>query len=230
MESEIERLKDFFLKIVDSLEDHLRVTRLRKNHSMMQLREEIKKIPLSPGQYYHDHTSKIFKAESILELIECLSWLWDYLNPGLLDSFVEKFGSDDIKRLMSEYLRELEEFRMRVKISDYLQAIPRQGGGYTHRLQSFQKIITQMGKDWEEQTLQDVEEYKIELAEKLYIQTFLLHTLPIHSSIVFSIPHWMPIDFVELKPFFHHKGVIKVSLNDCCLIDWTKEVSMLGPT
>ncbi len=43
-------------------------------------------------------------------------------------------------------------------------------------------------------------------------------------AIVFSIPHWMPIDFDKLKPFFHHKGVIKVYLNDSCLIDWTKEV------
>ncbi len=218
-------MKIFFKNIVQCLEDYLQESKV----SVLELQKEIKNIPLSSrfqlGKYYRDQTSKIFRTESILELIECLSWLWDYLNPGLLEYFVKEFGSDENKRLMNDYLRELKEFRRRVKISDYLRAVPRHDDVYSH--QFLQKIITQMGKDWEKETLQDMEEYKIGLSEKLYIQTFLLHAQPIHSSIaiVFSIPHWMRIDFVKLKPFFHHKGVIKVYLNDLCLIDWTKEVS-----
>ncbi len=126
---------------------------------------------------------------------------------------------------MEEYLRELEEFRKKVKIGEYLQAVSSQKDLFIHRF--YKKIVTQMGKDWERETLQDVEEYKNELSEELCIQNFLPHVQVKRSSIaiVFSIPHWMPIDFDKLEPFFHHKGVIKVYLNDSCLIDWTKEVS-----
>ncbi len=72
-----------------------------------------------------------------------------------------------------------------------------------------------------------MEEYINELCEKLCIQKFWARYRVIRSSIaiVFSIPHWMPIDFDKLEPFFHHKGVIKVYLNDSCIIDWTNEVS-----
>ncbi len=120
---------------------------------------------------------------------------------------------------MDKYLRELKEFRMRVKIGEYLQAVPRKDDVCNHHF--YKKITTQMGPDWEKETLQDVEEYKIELSKELYIQTFLPHIQVIRSSIaiVFSIPHWIQINFVKLEPFFRRKGVVKVYLNDSCLID-----------
>ncbi len=126
---------------------------------------------------------------------------------------------------MEKYLRELEEFRRKVKIGEYLQVVSSQKDLCIHSF--YKKIVTQMGKDWERETLQDVEEYKNELSEELCIQNFLPRVQVIRSSIaiVFSIPHWMPIDFVKLDSFFHHKRVVKVYLNDLCLIDWTKEVS-----
>ena len=196
---------------------------------MTELQEDIKNIPLSLrfqlGNYYRDQTSRIFKTESVRELVECLSWFWDYLNPGLLDYFVKKFGANDNIRSMNEYLKELKEFRMSVKLGEYLRAIPRPNNVCDNLFSM--KILTEMEENWEKQTLQDMEEFKIGFSEKTYIQTFLLHAQPIQSSIaiVFSLPHGIQINFVKLEPFFRHKGVIKVSLNDCCLIDWTKEVS-----
>ncbi len=156
-----------------------------------------------------------------------LSHFWDSFNPGLLAFFVGKFGSEENIESKDTYLKELKEFRMRVKVSEYLRAVPQQDDVYLDSHHFYKNIITQMGQGWEEKTLQDVEEYKIELSKELYIQTFLPRIQVIRSSIaiVFSIPHWMPIDFVKLEPFFHHKGVIKVYLNDSCLIDWTREVS-----
>ncbi len=225
LESTIGRLNNKFEYLVDSLEDYL----LDSNVSVSKLQRAIKHIPISLrsqlGEYFQEQTSKIFKMDSVPELVELLSRFWYYLNPGLLTYFVGRFGSKDNIRSMEKYLRELEEFRKKVKISEYLQAVSQQKDLCSHRF--YKRIVTQMGPDWEKETLQDVEEYTNELSEKLCIQNFLARFQVMRSSIaiVFSIPHWMPIDFVKLEPFFHHKGVIKVYLNDLCLVDWTKEVS-----
>ncbi len=70
---------------------------------------------------------------------------------------------------MNKYSRELKEFRMRVKISDYLQVVSRQDDVCS----LYKNIMTEMEPDWEKATLQDVEEYKNKLCEDLYIQIFL---------------------------------------------------------
>ncbi len=225
LESEIERLNKEFDNVVESLEDHL----LESNVSVGKLQRAIKSIPISLklqlGEYFLRQTSSIFKTESIPELMVLLSYFWDYFNPGLLQYFVGKFGSKDNIKYMDKYLRELKQFRMRVKIGEYLRAVPRQDDVCSHHF--YKTIMTQMGPDWEKETLQDVEEYKIELSKELYIQTFLPRIQVIRSSIaiVFSIPRGIQINFVKLEPFFHYKGVIKVYLNGSSLIDWTKEVS-----
>ncbi len=222
LKSEIERLETLFKNIVQSLKDHLK----EKKVSVMKLQKEIKSIPLSLqfrlGQYYRDQTSRIFRTKSIFELLECL---WDYLNPGLLDYFVTKFGSKDNKRSMKNCLKELKKFRMAVKIGEYLRVIPRQEDVCSRQFST--RITTEMRMDWEKNTLQDVEEYKNELSKELYIQIFLprVHVIRSSIAIVFSIQNGMKINFVKLEPFFLRKGVIKVYLNDYCIIDWTKEVS-----
>ncbi len=210
---------------MDSLEDYL----LESKVSVNKLQSAIKHIPISLrsqlGEYFQEQTSKIFKMDSVRALVLLLSQFWYYLSPGLLTYFVGRFGSEDNIRSMEEYLSELEEFRKKVKISEYLQAVSSQKDLCSHRF--YKKIVTQMGPDWEKETLQDVEEYINEFFEELCIQNFLARFQVIRSSIaiVFSIPHWMQINFVKLEPFFHYKGVVKVYLNDLCLIDWTKEVS-----
>ncbi len=117
---------------MNSLEKYL----LDSKVSVGKLQRAIKNIPISSklqlGEYFLEQTSKIFKTESIPELMLLLSYFWDYFNPGLLQYFVGKFGSKDNIRSMEKYLRELEVFRRKVTISEYLQAVSSQKGLSSH--------------------------------------------------------------------------------------------------
>ncbi len=121
LESEIERLSKEFENLVNSLEKYL----LEKKVSVGKLQRAIKNIPISLkhllGEYFRQQTSSIFKTESIPELMLQLSYFWDYFNPGLLAFFVGKYGSKDNIGSKDAYIKELEEFRMRVKVGEYLQ-------------------------------------------------------------------------------------------------------------
>ena len=226
LESEIKKLVERFESIVEAFEESL----IENNVSVKKLRGSIKHIPVSLklqlGEYFCDQTFKIFRAESIEQLIALLSYFWDYLNPGLLEFFVGRFGSDNDIDLIEDYVKELQNFRSRVKLGEYVRACHTMSRAYKRNF--YKQIVTIMGENWEKETLQDAEDYRIELSEKLHFQAFIPRMDVRYSSIaiVFSIPRWIQISFVELEPFFHYKNVNKVYLDGNCLVDWIKKVSV----
>ena len=222
----MKKLKKRFENIVESFEGTL----LKNKVSVEKLRGSIKHIPVSLkrqlGEYFCDQTFKIFRAESIKQLIVFLSYFWDYLNPGLLEFFVGWFGSDNDINSIEDYMKGLQNFRSQVKLGEYVRACPTMS--HTYKRNFYKQIVTIMGEDWEKETLQDAEDYRIELSEILHFQAFIPRIDVRFSSIaiVFSIPRGIQINFVELEPFFHYKNVSKVYLDEVCLIDWIKKVSV----
>ena len=162
LESEIKKLEKRFENIVEAFEESL----IENNVSVKKLRRSIKHIPVSLklqlGEYFYDQTFKIFRAESIEQLIALLSYFWDYLNPGLLEFFVGRFGSDNDIDLIEE--KELQNFQRRVKLGEYVRACHTMSHAYKRNF--YKQIVTIMGKDWEKETLQDAEDYRIELSER----------------------------------------------------------------
>jgi hypothetical protein len=215
-----------FEGLVEAVEESF----LKRCVSVVKMQKSIKHIPISLklqlGEFFREQASHLFQAKSVEEIFYLLSSFWDYLNPGLLIFIVGRFGSDNDTDLVTAYAEEIGLFRRRVKVGEFIRASHTESPACHHY--SYKRIVTIMGDDWEKETLQDVEDYKTELANKLHFQSFLPQVHVRHSSIaiVFSIPHWIQIDFVELEPFFRSKNVVKVCLGDQCLMDWTKQVHL----
>ena len=111
-------MKKKFEDLVETVENSF----LTRGVSVVKMQRSIKHIPISLklrlGQGFMEHASRIFKADSIAAIFHFLSFLWDYLNPGLLDFMVERFGCSKDIALMRAYLEELEMFRRRVKVGE----------------------------------------------------------------------------------------------------------------
>ena len=203
-----------FEELVETVEDSF----LACGVSVVKMQRSIKHIPISLklqlGEYFREHASIIFKADSIAVIFHFLSFFWDYLNPGLLDFIVGRFGSPENIALMRMYLEELDMFRRRVRVGEFIRANHKESVACHHYF--YEKIVTIMGDDWEKETLQDVENYKIELAIKLQFQPFLpqVHVQPSSIAIVFSIPHWIQINLKHLEPFFRSQKVVKFCLGN----------------
>lgn len=204
------------------------ISRLEKEFKdlLEKIQKSVKHIPVSELSNYFLELSTT-KAESIPELFNLLSDYWDYLNPGLLEFLVRKFGSDDDIELLQVYLEELERFQASVKVGDYVRARPTENSAFC-----YQKIITIMDPKWETKTLKEVERFKKELAKEHRIQPFLARiNLKLSSiAIVFCLPHWIKVEMDELEPLFARKKVIQVFWGDLCHIDWTKQVITLTYT
>ena len=220
LDKQIKILEKKFEDLVEEIEDSF----IERKIPLIKIQRYIKHIPVSRklelGEYFSEQIFKIFKAKSLLELFAILSFFWDYLNPGLLEVIVGKFGSDaDIKR-MNSYSKELKAFRRQVKLSNFVHAHHRESQACSHYF--YKRITTIMGGNWEEKTLQDAEEYRIELSQRNYYQMFMpqMHVQESSIAIVFSIPHWLQINLEELEPFFRRNEVIRVLFNDFCVIDW----------
>ena len=223
LEDRIAQLKEDFEEFVDSIEESF----IENCVPLTKIQKSIKHIPLSLkrdlGDYFYNKTEQILSAKSIQSLFVFLSCYWDYLNTGLLEFLVKKFGSDKDNQLLGAYLKKLGQFRCSVKLGEYVQS--------KHLFVDvsachYKKIIAIMGPGWEENTLQDAETFKIELAEESLVQPFLTRIHANRSSIalVFYLPVWFEVKMEDLRSFFKTRSVSKVYLDDVCLFDWTKQV------
>lgn len=225
LEEEIGMMEGKFEELVETIEDSF----LECSVSVVKIKRLIKHIPMSLklqlGEYFREHTSPIIKANSVEEIFNLLSFFWDYLNPGLLVFIVGRLGSPNDIDLVRTYSKELELFRKNVKVGDFVHANRTESRACHHYF--YKKIVSIVGDHWKNKSLEDMEDYRIKLSIELQFQPFLtqIHVKRSSIAIVFSIPHWIQINFEELEPFFRSNGVIKVCLEDLCVIDWTNQVN-----
>ena len=210
-----------FFKVVQDIEDSFR----EKNLSVSDIKSSLKFIPEHEKYYLEkkpEIRSDIFVAKSLEELFYILSGIWDYLHPGLLQFVVTKFGCDEDKVRVETYLQEVNSFREKTKLGIFLKT------AYNVQMNKtpFGKTLsTTMGEMWEEKTLQDMENYRVQFAEKANCEQFLVKSIPIRSSvtILFNIPSWIQLNLVKLYSFLSSCGAVKVCLNGDCIYECQPE-------
>ena len=224
LEAEISRLKQEFEDLVDSVEDSF-----TSRVPLKKILRSVKHIPVSLsqdlGSYFREESCNILQTNSIQHLFVLLAPMWGYLNPGLLEFFVGRFGSqDDISELQS-YLDKLDTFRQNVKLGDFVRV--RHTKENALDLFCCKKIITIMGSDWENQTLQDAENFRVQFAGEHNLQSFVprMDIVPSSIAIVICLPHWLEINLDELCGFFNRKGVKNVFVDGP--VDLIKKVGVL---
>ena len=222
--------KDF-----DNLLDKTEKSFLNNEVSVIDIKRSIKCIPLTLktllGDCFRNQAASFWKSEGIEELFFQLSYFWDYLNPELLCFFIKKFGSSnlDLKASKDKYLQELDRFRKGMKICEFIAAASCAEANEL-RVSFYSHIVTVMDDTWNERTLQDVEEYRKEFCNDCrFPQSFFTKVRIQRSSIaiVFYFPRKSELNIEELKPIFKRRNVVKVLLENICIIDWTKEVHII---
>ena len=187
IEEEIQNLESQFWDIMDKAANHLETTRLS------DLKRCITQLPVSVKYQYvrflQGNLSAINNATSVDEVFSILSLYWDFLNCGLLDVIVRRLGNDETKQLMEQYKVKLREFRMKTKLGDYI------GKGKGSNPRYFTEFTTELGGDWRERTLEDLEQFRIKLARLMQVEEYALHfnrVQPGSVSVTWAIPSSLP--------------------------------------
>ena len=232
---------EYISKMEKSFDNLLEMTEesfLKHKVSVIDIKKSIKRIPLTLktllGDCFRNRASSFLKSEGIEELFFQFSYHWDYLNPGLLCFLINEFGSPamNLKTSMEEYSRELNCFRKRVKVCDFIAACRTEER--EHIVSFYSKIVMVMDPDvWKDCSLHDVEQYRIELCNKCYFPQSIFTKVHVqHSSIaiVFYIPRKSELNIQKLKRLFKRRNVVKVLVENICVIDWTNKVCKLYTT
>ena len=125
-------------------------------------------------------------AESTVEDMWCkLCDYSNFLNYTLVEHTIKKFGDGDLLETMKAYKRKLEIFRSKTRLCDFAIIFK----GITKCKEVLMKV--KFDKNWETCTLQDMEEWKESLTQKLLLPSFTVNPKDISTgcvSITWAIP------------------------------------------
>ena len=127
-----------------------------------------------------------------------LSSYWDYLNFSLLEHVIKMFCSETLMARMEEYKKKLEVFRCKTRLCAFAQHYKnRQKCLLGNELKEF---VIKHDKKWTECTLQDLENWKESLTQKLLLPSFVVNPKDISTgsvSITWAIPAMFTPSLVE---------------------------------
>ena len=104
---------------------------------------------------------------NLVKIWSTLNLYWDFLNYGFLEHVINKFGSENLKQQMQEYISELHTFKQRTRLFDFIESWSCKD--YRQREDCLKKVVIKMQKEWSHCTLQDLESFKEDLVHKFFL-------------------------------------------------------------
>ena len=185
-------------------------------------------LVLLPVSLKHSHMkflegkgSKIANANTIDELFLILGIYSNYWNHDLITHVISTFGDVALKAELDDYLRDLREFHTTTKLSEFIVAT-------TGRLEipaHFSKIVTKMKADSNTCTLEEIELFRQELAQRASIENFALPFLDGESGsivLVWGVPSCaVPLVLEAMdKEFLQSYGIESASIDGIDIRDY----------
>ena len=222
---EVKQLEKTFDEIIlraqkDIMRNKIEILDLR--HSIIRLPGDLK----SEHKFFVDEVkAELKKAESIEDIFLILDDYWDYLNYSLLEHIVDRHvSSDEVKKEMAEYGKEISSFRMKTRLNIFYHVHKRR----PKVDEKFRNAVTKHVIDWFTATLEDVEKFRNDLCSELSLQMFSLQlavvaqgcveiTWLVPSSLVTYIMESMKLS----SPTMRNHHVSKLTINGFIAYDTT---------
>lgn len=173
-----------------------------------------------------DNCRIVMGSTDILELFMNLSNIhaWDFLHPQLLEYLVQELGDDTTKKIMEEYISSLVRFRKTTKMRDL--------SGWLGNLPNdslFQKLVVQLGDNWEDKTYEDFEVVRVSLLRRqIFVQSSLSLCGVLTGSIfvILSIPKDQldvaaikeALNVVSMRSVLVQSDITSIYAEELCLV------------
>ena len=194
--SRIERLEENYFTVVTITQEVVK----QKAPSIEEFRNTITLLPTLTGakreqqRYLRDHLEYIYEAKSINQIFGYLnSQVWSYLNFGLLERIVAKYGDPTTKEKMEEYRASIQSFRKDTPLHVFLEAQPE--GKCPEISPSLEKTLQEVKVKYKSlsrnSSLEEVERIRLELVRELVLPDFAVALKRIgfgSVSIVWTLP------------------------------------------
>ena len=150
------------------------VDKVQEEHNipLQRLKRCITLLPASTKDqhvaFIRENLSEIKESKCMEDIFLLLNLYWDFLNYTLLEHIVTEFGNNDTKAAMAEYICELVAFRKATKLSEFITHWQCTGKVPP----DMSRLVIKMDKDWSNCTLEDVEQFRRTLTQKLLLPSF----------------------------------------------------------
>ncbi len=214
IDEDIRELKAEFTSLVKSAYDVV----VKGVTSPLDFRQRVSR--LKHGELIiKDYLSDLQRHATVEETWDKLSNYWNYFNYGLLEHVVSRFGDDRLKQKMESYVSELDTFKQRTRLCDYVNELPVS----RHTLLKFEVQIKHPAADC---TLWQVELIMRQLVSEFSIPKQLMvifkETTEDCICITWLIPPSISFEstlknalFKTSRAFFEREGIIAIILGGC---------------
>ena len=172
--------------------------------------------------YLKENLEELEKCKEPIQLVSRLNLYWNYLSPQLLHHIVGKFlPKTDVEKEMVSYNEHLRQFRCCTLLRLFCQ-IEEQDieppEGFSHIVTKFSKPIS------DKTTLQDVENFRVQLACHYKLRDFALMLKPKVKAGSFLVTYFVPNSVLERlktdipkKDLFEEFGITQLDINGHCV-------------
>ena len=144
-------------------------------------------LTLLPTVMRQDHISFLMKhkqcidhASSVIEIITLLNWYWDWFNYGLLEHLVVKYGCNQTKHLMEQFVRDVNVFMENTKLADFMYIWK----GREEVPPGFSQLVVRHGLDPKQTTLCQVEQFRKDFCQHYSLHQVVLIFRSVHPGSV----------------------------------------------
>ena len=176
----VARLQESYIDITsraaEDMSGHVSVRKLR--YSVLCLPANLKK---EHKVFVRKAKADIKEAESADDIFYVVGEHTDYLNYSLLKHIISLYGSDKLKKEMTEYVKRIEVFRRKTRLevfSEVCEDKPERDDGKLSRM------ITKHEMDWATATLDDVEKFRMDICRELSLYDFSLKLVAVARGCV----------------------------------------------
>ena len=170
------------------------------------------------------HQHEIREADTVDDLFVVLSAgkCWDFLNPGLLKRIIDDHCSEllGIQHQKNEYLEKLQQFWKATRARQFAKICK-----VSTLSSKFSEVVFEMGKDWDNATLEDVENLKQKIRGEGYLSDHMFNFKRSKNSslsLVWTFPRSCPISTTILRispSFYLEHSIRRVLVKGVCVVD-----------
>ena len=185
---------------------------------------KLTRLPLSLREEYQSSIAKCIPSmrteTQINELfIVHLNHLTSFIDYGLIDYVVKKFGSDSLRKDMQSYCCDVQTFMKQTTIKQLIDFWP----GKQQAPEKFEVLKTKIGKDVSTCTLDEINLLRRRFCAEIKLSDVILCLIALEESnsfiISWLVPSVLAPDLIKLvrevrNTFFEENNIISVSLGD----------------
>ena len=219
MSERISKLEEWFSDLKSKLLSEMKANQMISPQTIL---ESLAMLPLSLRneykKYVMENLSTLAAASSVSMVFIHLSFNFTFIDHGLLEHLIKKFGSSQLKQDMSAYAEEIQVFLNETSVSQLGEHWPGQQELPPH----FDKLLMMIDKDPGKCSLRTVNDLRKRFCSEVHLSEIVFVLIGIGKAnsflVVFMVPSILGPKLVESvggvnDGFYQRECIVSISLN-----------------